>query len=241
MNFLRKDADPEGKLIFQKRGLLFQVYQEYDNFVPMIWKTDFPESPGALERFAWYDSTEIPLAVFGGEMYHQHEPADYLPYVNLYNELIDEVSPLEIEMEFGMETDRVQELNVSATINVTEEIVTTDNKIYFALTKHDESNYSTLVVAKSDTVAFDLTEIGETITFTETFTYSEEWNIENVKAVVIVQSWENKKILQSGITGLTELFPEFHTNIQSGPPTLGVHFTDDSHPTANLASWEWDL
>ena len=62
-----------------------------------------------------------------------------------------------------------------------------------------------------------------------------------MKAVVIVQSWENQKILQSGITGLTELFPLFATNIQNGPPVLGVHFNDDSHPEENITAWEWDF
>ena len=225
------------------RSALYQIYNEYENFVPLIWKTDFPESAGALERFAWYDSTEIPLAVFSGQTHYQHEPIDYTPYVNMYNDLIDEVSPLEIEMEFGMETDeeRIQEFSVSATIEVTEEIVTTDNKVFFALTMHDDTNYSTLVIAKSDTVSLELYNIGEMITITQTFDYLEEWNIENVKAVVIVQSWENQKILQSGITGLTELFPLFATNIQNGPPVLGVHFNDDSHPEENITAWEWDF
>jgi flagellar hook capping protein FlgD len=221
------------------RSALNYMDQVYDYIIPVVWSTwEMEESPGAAERFDLLYSGEItPTAYWGGTHSFSEGECNSYNYELAYTEIIEEESPLEIDVTIDM--SRAETFDVSATIEVTDEISTADNKLFFVITNWTE--YSTenpwyyLVVAKSDEIDLELANIGDTATYNATLsvTMEPDWYLEDLHAVAIVQSFDNRQVLQAA----QMKFQETGINDPTTPPVisiLGQNYPNPFNPTTTI-------
>ena len=116
----------------------------------------------------------------------------FAQYRTRYNAMVNWQSPLEINLLLDPSYE-----SVSAEITVTGDIATTNNKVIFILTNHQNNEYFCSVISY-DEYDFDLNEIGES----ETFIYElniGNYDIEDITVNVLVQTLSpNYQILQAG-------------------------------------------
>jgi len=199
-------------------------------------------SPNYSTRGGMYGVSGIPHARFGGyiseiggisggNMYNY-----YLPHYNTINALD---SPCAIDI--SMDVTSKSTIDIQADVELTGNITTTNNKLILLLTYKYTDDYTCAVVAYHDE-NFNLTTVGQTGSFSYSFTYDPDWVLPDLKAVAIVQTFSsNYKIHQAATCGVSGIFSIFSSNIQSGPPQLGVQFYNESYPDTGIVSYEWDF
>ncbi|MBT3168879.1 MAG: T9SS type A sorting domain-containing protein [Candidatus Cloacimonetes bacterium] len=215
--------------------------ENLDNFIPLLWQGDGSNpSPGNSSRKSLYGVGGIPHAQFGGYLSSVGGGGNMYPtYLSKYNQVINQDSPLAIELSLNLNGQN--ELVVTADVELMDNITTTNNKILFMISRYINNEYFCSVAAYDDQ-NFTLSSVGETAVFEEALPMDEGWNLSNLKAIVIVQSFSgNKQILQAAQTGFTGTVPLVSANVQTGPSNLSVQFTDLSLPASAIESWEWDL
>jgi len=189
-----------------------------------------------------YGVSGIPHARFGGyisEVGGMGSGSMYNYYLPHYNTLNAQDSPLSIDIT--MDVASKSTIDVQADVEVTGDITTTNNKLILLLTYKYTDDYTRAVVAYHDE-NFNLTTIGQTGSFSYSFTYNPDWVLPDLKAVAIVQTFSsNYKIHQAATCGVNGIFSIFSSNIQSGPPQLGVQFYNESYPDTGIVSYEWDF
>ena len=198
----------------------------YPHFVPLMWQGDGSNpSPNYSGRGNMYGVGGIPHAQWGGnQQVVGGSPTIINQYTAKYNSIAGNPSPIEIDMAF--ESNGQGELLVSANVEMSGNITTTNNKILFLLnydfSPYQTPDYTSSVVAYTDQT-FDLTSSGQTGEFEATFTFNPDWEVPQLNAIVIVQTFSgNHEIHQAAISGFTGMYPMFTTNINQGPPCLGV-------------------
>jgi len=225
-----------------------------DFFIPLIWEGDgtHPSPNYAIRRgsASGYGVTALPSAAFNGDVFDVGGGSAYARYLNIYNNLVNISSPMEIDVQLGSASGL---FDITADILMTETIPADDYRAIFMLTYYYSDTYSCTVVryAEED---FNLTTSGSSEQFIQSFTLDPSWDIVNLKAVVLVQNvnttgtfttsgytFNKYPILQGAITEFTGLLPMFTTNITEGPAHLGVQFTDNSFPQTGIDGWEWDF
>jgi PKD repeat protein len=186
----------------------------------------------------------VPFAIFQGmSPVSGGMPSGAMNYQSQYNSYVNQDSPLELNISWEF-TDTSIDMTVDA--EVTGNISTTNNRIVYILTHKFDEDWFAVVTAYADET-FTLTSVGQTQTFTHSFARDAQWQIPNLKAVAMVQTWNNDpsankhRILQSGIAPFEGLFPLFSSDFQTGPASMFVQFTDLSLPVGDIDSWEWDL
>lgn len=186
------------------RAGLRDLAANFDNFIPLIWQNSIGyvemPSPNYSTRGSMYNVGGIPHARFGGyisevgvvpgsNMYNY-----YLPHYNTLNTLD---SPLSIDIK--MDVSSKSTIDVDADVEVTGNITTSNNKIILLLTYKFNDDYTCAVVAYHDE-SFELTTVGQTGSYTHSFTYDPDWAIIDLKAVAIVQTFSsNYKIHQAAM------------------------------------------
>ena len=121
-------------------------------------------------------------------------------FEDAYNDIVLEESV--IEMNVSCEFDGIDLFELSTLVEVTEDITTTNNKIFFVITNWIdyslENPWYFLVIAKSNEIDMDLTSMGETETYTTSLIVEiqQDWSLDDLYAVAIIQSIDNKKVLQ---------------------------------------------
>lgn len=200
---------------------------------------DIP-SPNYSYRGGLYGVGGIPHVQFQGTNPVVGGGTNMYPYyLPVYNSLVNFNSPLIITP--GLGAGSAGGLAIQADVELTANITTTNNKIIFILTRYINAEYYCAVVryAEQD---FTLTQAGQTGTFEAPITLNNGWDISELTAVVLVQSFgNNHQILQAADTQFTGILPLFNTNVTSGPPSLKVDFTDYSFPLGDIDLWEWDF
>ena len=188
--------------------MLTQLYDAHRDLIPLVWDVD--DTWGG-NRYSWYPGNGyVPWISVGGNI----EPAwnSYTSYNNAYNTTAAVNSSL--EMTVSAEILRSQ-LVVTADIEVTEVVTSTNNKLFFVISffvENASADYVNKVVAYSGERNFNLTQIGQTVQEQHTFTLNPTWDISLINAVAIVQSWSGTKdILQADQTkippGITVITP----------------------------------
>jgi PKD repeat protein len=173
------------------------------------------------------------LNVLGGQ------PSGSMNYQPQYNQIINTDSPLAIEVSMTI-TSR-DEILIQADVELTDDITTTNNKIVYILTYQFDDDWF-CVALSYDYETFGLTDVGETGTYEHSVTMDPSWDLVNLKASVLVQTFSgNKEIFQGASTSFSGLLPMFTANITEGPAYLGVQFTSVSFPQEGIESWEWDF
>jgi len=172
-----------------------EEYPDAPYFIPLIWQGDSSYiSPHYTQRGNIYGVGGIPHAQWGGteSIVGGGGSTMFAQYRTRYNAMVNWVSPLEINLllDPGYES-------VSAEITVTGEIATSNNKVIFILTNHQNNEYFCSVISY-DEYDFDLSEIGATETFVHTIN-TNGYDIEDVAVNVLVQTLSpNYQILQAG-------------------------------------------
>ena len=192
-----------------------------------------------------YNVGGVPHAEFDGYTASVGGGIDMYPtYSNIFNNHINYDSPLEMEIEFGLNDSGV--MAITADVTVVGEIPTTNNNIVFLITRRINNDYFCSVV-KYELQDFDLSEINDTNTYEQEITLEDGWDIANLKAIVLVQTWSNypaanqHKIIQARQTEYSGILPLFTANITEGPASLDVTFTENSFPLNGIDLFEWDL
>jgi len=197
----------------------------------LIWQGDSnDESPNYSSRASFYGVGGIPHAQFGGIHDVVGGGTNMLPfYQSKYNMLIDLESPLEIDLAFFINSQG--EYIIQANVEVTGEITTTNNKILLILTRYISDSYSASVATYNEQ-AFNLTSVGETAVFETTVIIQPNWDIDDLKAVAIVQTWNNDPALnkhtiqQAAIAGFNFLNPVSPSVIDFGNVAIGSSGTE---------------
>ncbi|MFO7897091.1 MAG: PKD domain-containing protein [Candidatus Cloacimonadales bacterium] len=138
------------------------------------------------------------------------------------------------------------QITTSAVVEITGDISSyTSPKVVFLLSKfmpNASADYVDRVVAYGNPTALTISEIGESTIASANFTLDPDWDLAEINAVCLVQSWTGtKNIIQAQTTGFTGIMPLIYSNVTSGPAELTVDFSDSSLPSGGIESWEWDL
>jgi len=126
----------------------------------------------------------------------------YPYYANVYSDLIDDDSPVYIDLVAYLNQDDGG-LDIVADIVMTGDITTSDNKVVFFLTYKFSSEYFCTVVGY-EYVDFELYGEGETGLYTHHFDVDPTWNMAVLNAIVLVQSYSSssKEIYNGATTNL---------------------------------------
>ena len=168
--------------------------------------------------------------MFGGIYEMVGGGTNMLPYyLQRYNNLINLESPLEIDLSFYLNPQG--EYVIQANVDVTGEISTTDNRILLILTRFISNTYSASVCGYEEQ-NFELTSPGETGIYETVIDVNAGWDIEDLKAVAIVQTWDDDpganqhKIHQAAITEFAFINPITPTAIDFGNVSVGTTSTE---------------
>ena len=220
--------------------------------IPVVWSTwQEEESPGAVDRFQnFYSGVVAPTAFFNGTYSFEEWDCNTANYEMAYNEVVSIESPL--MMSVTIEQNRAHTFDVSATIEITDEITTTENKIFFIITNWAE--YSTenpwhyLVVSKSDELNMELSTVGETATYNATLsvTMEPDWFVEDLHVVAVVQSFGSREVLQAAQiqfsgTGINEILPVTEVSLAQNYPNPFNPSTTISYSLIERSSVKLDV
>jgi len=225
----------------------------YPYFIPMIWQGDGPNpSPGYSSRGSMYGVGGIPHCQWGGSQNYVGGGTSTLPaYINLYNNISAQDSPVEMILELN--TNSQGQLAFLLDVTLMDNITTTNNQIVYVLTHDWEPGqlpdyFASVILYEQET--FSLTTAGQSESYEFGFDMATNWDLTKLKAVAMIQTFDgNHQIHQATITDFTGLLPMFTTNVTEGPAHLGVQFTSNSFPqfTSNsfpqtgIEGWEWDF
>ena len=164
------------------------MYENQENVVPLIWQGDTGNaSPNYAQRKSFYGVGGIPHTQFGGIIDVVGGGGDmYNLFLAHYNSLIDEESPLELDVAINLVDD---EKIVNASLEVIGEIETSNNKIVFIVTRDLGGSYFSSV-STFETQVFELSQIGETGNYEYTLP-DNDWDINQMGLAVFVQTWDN--------------------------------------------------
>jgi len=221
------------------RDALIQLASEHDDVVPLIWQMSDPSSPSGENRFQFYDGEALPFNVFGGNLTYQGEDDAVNQFADFYDQLSGEETPWDIDLHFGF--DSQDNYKITAEISLEDSVNADSINVSFAITHHDMSNYSSIVLDSSFNDTLSINESGSSITMQRLFVNSGYYDLTALRAVVIIQNMQTREILQSAQTDITQLIPEIQVNINSGPASLGVYFQSVSFPVNNITTWQWDF
>jgi len=127
----------------------------------------------------------------------------YPHYLTRYNWIIDEDSPMELDMKILR--DDSGDLIFSADVEMTGEITSSNNKIIFIITKYWNNSYF-CTVSRYNEMNFDLTDTGETGTYQTVLDLDDSWDLDDLKAVVLIQTLSgDHKIYQAGISDIQSI------------------------------------
>lgn len=161
------------------------MYENVDNFIPMIWEGDQHTSPSINQRKNEYNIAALPSSMFNGDSPDVGGGTGVLGrYEAIYADLNNVSSPMEIETTFSFSDGQVE---VGANVSVTEEISNADDyRIIYILTNYFDYTYNSTVVRYYEE-DYTLLSSGETGTFTHSFDIDPDWDLTNLRAIAIVQ------------------------------------------------------
>jgi len=191
---------------------------ENEDVIPIWWDMQSGrQSPGAAERFELNGGEEYPMAVFGGRTELVGWQCIYDDFLEAYTDLQPQQSAVSIDLEFSEESTNSFEIN--ATVTMENNLFTEDNKLFFIVTSdtvridvstsrdepdRSDSEWSYRVLAVSDYIDFELSEAGDSETFTQTFEIPElEFvDVEDYQAIAVIQGFSDGKMVQAERVGL---------------------------------------
>ncbi|MBW6515053.1 MAG: fibronectin type III domain-containing protein [Candidatus Cloacimonetes bacterium] len=183
------------------RSALRQMYEQSDEFeflIPLLWQQDGPyPSPNYSPRTGLYGVSGIPHGQWGGYLtYLGGGAATYSNYVQRYNQVVINQSPIELDLDFEV-TDQNQ-LVITANAEMLAGITTTNNKILFIvsynLDAEQPGDYFASVIRYNEQT-FPLTSVGQTGEYNHTFNIDTWWDLAKAHAIVIIQTFDGNKVI----------------------------------------------
>ena len=149
-----------------------------------------------------YGVSGLPHVEFGGYIESVGGGGDMYPtYLSRYNQLVNNNSPLSISSSSNI-SNCGNNIIVEAEINVTSQINTTNNQIIFITShKYDDDYFCT--VGSYSQESFSLTNIGQSQTYEHLIPINQNWDLDNMKVVVLIQSMQNRHILQASSSDIS--------------------------------------
>ena len=168
--------------------------------IPLIWEGDGHTSPGYSQRAAMYGVGGIPHAEFNGIVNSIGGGTNMYPYyLNIYEDLIDDDSPVYIDFITYLNQDDGG-LDLVADVVMTGDITTSDNKVVFLLTYKYTNDYF-CTVEGYEQVDFDLNAEGETGVYTHHFSVDPAWDMSSIHTIALIQSYSSSsKEIYQGMT-----------------------------------------
>jgi len=123
----------------------------------------------------------------------------YPTYLSKYNQLVNDGSPLSITQTVNVAGGNII---MQATVSVTDEITTTNNQIIFLTSHHYDDDYF-CTVGSYNQQSFNLNNLGEEQTYENIIPIDQDWDMESMKVIVLVQSMQNKHILQASSSNIS--------------------------------------
>ena len=165
------------------------------NFIPLIFQGDTQyASPGYISRFNQYGGSGLPLAQFGGYLSVSGGGGNmYNTYLSRYNTISNINSPLSMQLSSDIIGNQII---MQADIEVTGDIDHSNNKVVFILTSYQDEDYFCSVISY-DYSTFNLNSIGESNTFEMSVEIDPDWDINLIKFIGFVQSFNDNHILQA--------------------------------------------
>jgi len=181
------------------------VLYQLEDMIPIWWDRDPSDpSPGAEDRYDHYGSQVSPAMVFGGtDMLEEWDALNIDLYVDIYNELADFESPLQIEVDFSK--NEFDQYIMNSDIVLTDDLSSDNNQVYFLVTGWTTEtprdpgywNYKVLASRQSE---LTVNTAGSNVQYSRIFDdlqLNDYWLEEELRAVVFVQSMETSQILQA--------------------------------------------
>ena len=186
----------------------------------MIWESDGHVSPNYSQRSNLYGVSGIPHVQFNGTEESIGGGTNMYPYyLAIYNQLINDESPIEIGLVGYLSGD--DGIDLVADVILTDDVQPGNNKIIYILTyKYSDEYFCTVEGYYEET--FDLTHYGEIGQFEHYFELESNWSLGNVNGLVLIQNMSgNYQIYQSEITQdfqdpivtMAFMFPEGWTTV----------------------------
>jgi len=184
------------------RSALLQMYEDVENFenlIPLIWVGSGKySSPNYRQRVALYLIRGVPNARWGGTLGYAGAREDvYEQYVQRYNQIVSNSSPILLALDYEITTDN--QLTIAADVEMIQSITTTSNKILFVVTYDLEEEMPGeryfANVLRYDAEDFPLNSTGQKDRYTKTFDLEPWWNMTRSNAVLIIQSFADDKII----------------------------------------------
>lgn len=155
--------------------------------MPLIWEGDYHSSPNYSARYNLYDVNGIPHTAFNGqEMVVGGGTNMYPHYLPVYQDFENDNAVMTIDLSVIENSNGGVDL--TANVALESALSLPNNKIIFILTYNYSSSYFATVEGYYDE-QFNLSNAGESGTFMHSFLLDGSWDIDNVKAVVMVQTF----------------------------------------------------
>ena len=183
------------------RSALRQMYEQSDEFeflIPLIWQYDGPyPSPSIGTRISLYGVSGIPHGQWGGYLtYVGGGTATYSSYVQRYNQIVINPSPIELSLDIEISTSN--QVIITANAEMLQEITTTNNKILFLISYNLDTeqpgDYLASVIRYNEQT-FPLTSAGQTGVYNHTFNTDAWWDLAKAHAIVIIQTIDGNKVI----------------------------------------------
>jgi len=194
-------------------------------------------SPGVQERYDFYQASIYPTVHFGGTNIFEGWDCNIANLQEAYDGIVTLESPFTINLEFNR--IRNEHFEITAKITLTENIINNNNKVFFVITNwvdfSEENPWYFLVVAKSEEEDVTIINLEETAIYTSELNVEmqPDWNLNDLYAIAIIQSWDNYEILQSA---QVRLFPA-NVNNPTVPAEISLHqnYPNPFNPSTNIS------
>jgi hypothetical protein len=192
-------------------------------------------SPYASERCNYYDINEIyPTIFFGGSSSYSGWQVTQTNFEKSYASIVEVNSPISINL--SMTSLGNDQFKLDADFIATDNITSSQNKVLFVITaiaqpnNPENSDWLNKPVAVSEPTDLNI-DLGQTIHISQTMNVDTTPNSQ-LKGIVIVQSWNSKKIIQSAIVNLGNTDISSNnisiTNIKNYPNPFNLNSTSKS-------------
>jgi len=173
--------------------------------VPLIWEGDYHSSPNYSARKSMYDVGGIPHTAFQGQEMIVGGGVNMYPYyLPVYQGFENDNAVMTIDL--SMMENANGGVDLTANVALESALSLPNNKIIFILTYNYSSSYFATVERYYDE-SFNLSNAGDSETFMHSFLLEGSWDVDNVKAVVMVQTFTSTGQDWDGNYGPYSMYP----------------------------------